>query len=212
WRGSGVACFWATSLEEIIGGVIPIISFRPGGWNSCDSRMTRLPARELPAPYEVAREVLAGRRKLGRDLGPVAFQLLGDELGETGHRALPHLGAGDADDDAVIRLDHDPGRQFRRAVRGANDSGAARKGRAEREAAAERGSAHDEGTTVDLRYVIHGCLPLHALAAAAWIAARTCWKVPQRQILVMLASMSASLGFGLSLSSAATAMIIPHWQ
>src|SRR5262245_15653424 len=29
---SGVACFWATSLEDIIGGVIAIISFRPGGW------------------------------------------------------------------------------------------------------------------------------------------------------------------------------------
>jgi hypothetical protein len=28
WRGNGVACFWATSLEEIIGGVIAIISFR----------------------------------------------------------------------------------------------------------------------------------------------------------------------------------------
>jgi hypothetical protein len=24
WRGNGVACFWATSLEEIIGGVIAI--------------------------------------------------------------------------------------------------------------------------------------------------------------------------------------------
>ena len=32
WRGNGVACFWATSLEKIIGGVIAIISFRPGGW------------------------------------------------------------------------------------------------------------------------------------------------------------------------------------
>src|SRR5215467_9815696 len=32
WRGSGVACFWATSLEEIIGGVTAIVSFRPGGW------------------------------------------------------------------------------------------------------------------------------------------------------------------------------------
>ena len=29
---SGVACFWATSLEKISGGVIAIISFRPGGW------------------------------------------------------------------------------------------------------------------------------------------------------------------------------------
>jgi hypothetical protein len=32
WRGSGVAYFWATSLEKIFGGVIAIISFRPGGW------------------------------------------------------------------------------------------------------------------------------------------------------------------------------------
>src|SRR6516164_673338 len=32
WRGNGVACFWATSLEKIFGGVIAMISFRPGGW------------------------------------------------------------------------------------------------------------------------------------------------------------------------------------
>src|SRR5215467_16402377 len=32
WRGNGVACFWATSLQEIFGGVIAVISFRPGGW------------------------------------------------------------------------------------------------------------------------------------------------------------------------------------
>ena len=29
---NGVACFWATSLEKIFGGLIAIISFRPGGW------------------------------------------------------------------------------------------------------------------------------------------------------------------------------------
>ena len=29
---SGVACFWATSLEKIIGDVIAIIPFRPRGW------------------------------------------------------------------------------------------------------------------------------------------------------------------------------------
>src|SRR5262249_7757353 len=124
----------------------------------------------------------------------------------------PHLGAGDADDDAVIRLDHDPGRHFRRAVRGANDSGAERNVHAEREAAAERGSAHDEGTTVDLRYVIHGCLPRHALAAAAWIAARPCWMGPHGQLLVLWAAMAAPLVFGSSLSTAPTAMIMPHWQ
>src|SRR5215471_5984331 len=32
WRGNGVACFWATSLKKIFGGVFAIISFRPGGW------------------------------------------------------------------------------------------------------------------------------------------------------------------------------------
>jgi hypothetical protein len=30
--GNGVACFWATSLEKIFGGVIAIVSYRPGGW------------------------------------------------------------------------------------------------------------------------------------------------------------------------------------
>src|SRR5260221_7684251 len=41
----------------------------------------------------------------------------------------------------------------------------------------------------------------HAALAAAWIASRTCWKVPQRQMLVMAESMSASLGLGLVLRS-----------
>src|SRR6516165_12240434 len=38
WRGNGVACFWATSLEKIFGGVIAIISLRPGGWMSAVPR------------------------------------------------------------------------------------------------------------------------------------------------------------------------------
>ncbi|MEY9570985.1 hypothetical protein ABH978_006824 [Bradyrhizobium ottawaense] len=48
--------------------------------------------------------------------------------------------------------------------------------------------------------------------AIVWIASRTCWKVPQRQILVIASSISASVGFGFSFSSAATAMIMPLWQ
>src|SRR6516165_8792856 len=32
WRGNGGGLFWATSLEKIFGGVIAIISLRPGGW------------------------------------------------------------------------------------------------------------------------------------------------------------------------------------
>ena len=48
--------------------------------------------------------------------------------------------------------------------------------------------------------------------AAAWMASRTCWNVPQRQMFVIDASISASVGFGLSFRSAATAMIMPAWQ
>ena len=72
------------------------------------------------------------------------------------------------------------------------------------------GSRDDEGAAIHFRNIIHDCL-LHAFAAM-WIASRTCWKVPQRQILVIAALMSASVGFGFSLSSAATAMTIPLWQ
>jgi hypothetical protein len=32
WRGKWGGLFWATSLEKIFGGVIAIISLRPGGW------------------------------------------------------------------------------------------------------------------------------------------------------------------------------------
>ena len=56
---------------------------------------------------------------------------------------------------------------------------------AERKPAAGGGGADDEGAAIDFGHVVHGCLP-HALAAA-WIAARTCWKVPQRQMLVIVA-------------------------
>jgi hypothetical protein len=40
-----VACFWATSLEKIFGGMIAIISFRPGGWMQ-QSAVPRWEARE----------------------------------------------------------------------------------------------------------------------------------------------------------------------
>src|SRR5262249_48673919 len=41
---SGVALFWATSLEKIFGSVIAIISFRPGGW-------TQQSAAEMCYPF-----------------------------------------------------------------------------------------------------------------------------------------------------------------
>src|SRR6516162_9522548 len=39
WRGNGVACFWATSLKKIFGGVIAIISFRQE--DGCSSLASR---------------------------------------------------------------------------------------------------------------------------------------------------------------------------
>ena len=45
------------------------------------------------------------------------FELLRDELSEAGHRALPHFGARHADDDGVVRLDHDPGIDLIRVAR-----------------------------------------------------------------------------------------------
>ena len=57
----------------------------------------------------LAREVPAGRGELGRDLLPVALELLGDELRESGQRSLPHLRTRDADHAGVVGPDHDPG-------------------------------------------------------------------------------------------------------
>ena len=82
---------------------------------------------------------------------------------------------------------------------------------AERQPAADGGGADDEGAAIDFRNDNSWCVLPYAFAAA-WIAARTCWKVPHRQMLVISSSMSASVGFGLFLSSAATAMIMPLWQ
>src|SRR4029453_10683162 len=61
------------------------------------------------APDAVAGEVLARRRILPLHLFPVALELLADELGEAGERALAHLRAGDADDHVLVGLDDDPG-------------------------------------------------------------------------------------------------------
>src|SRR6185503_14912493 len=162
-------------------------------------------------PDAVAPHVLAGRRILGRHLRPVAFELFGDELGEAGERALAHLGADDADDDGVVGLDDHPCGHFR-SVDGARlgELGAERELQADGQTAAGRGGADEERTALHWSHDCHGCLP-HALAAS-WIAARTCWKVPQRQMFVIAESMSASVGLGFSFKSETTAMIMPLWQ
>src|SRR5262249_19031980 len=160
--------------------------------------------REI-APGALARNALAGGGEFGDDLGPVAFEFLGNKLGEAGERTLAHLGACDADHHGVVGPDHDPGVDFGRAVGGADDR-CSTEGNVEpeREPGADRGGADDEGAAVEpgRNVLVHG-LPPQAFAIE-WIASRTCWKVPQRQILVMASSISASVGFGFSFSSAAT--------
>ena len=119
---------------------------------SCDSRMPRLPPVEkLPHTRSRAR-FCAGRRIFGRDLGPVALQLLGDELGEAGQRPLPHLGAGDADDHRIVGLDHHPGIDLRRRLAAL---GACRLDErhveAERQAAGRGGDADEEAAAGEAR-------------------------------------------------------------
>ncbi len=49
-----------------------------------------------------------------------AFEFFGNQLRETGERALAHFGTRDADHHGVVRLDHHPGIDFGRAVGGAH--------------------------------------------------------------------------------------------
>src|SRR6185436_14780645 len=72
------------------------------------------------APRALARGALARRRIFRGDLVPIAFEFFGDQLSEPRQRALPHLGAGDADYDRVVRPYHHPGVDLRRAIGGAN--------------------------------------------------------------------------------------------
>ena len=57
WRGNGVACFWATSLDKIFGGVIAII--RSAQDDGCSS----LPCRGVLSFRSGAREALAVKRR-----------------------------------------------------------------------------------------------------------------------------------------------------
>src|SRR5207247_9461168 len=61
------------------------------------------------APDALAREVLTGRDPLHGHFLPAALELLGDQLGEPGLRALPHLRARDADHAGAVGLDDHPG-------------------------------------------------------------------------------------------------------
>src|SRR5207247_7786512 len=63
-------------------------------------------------PDALAREILTGRDPLHGHFLPAALELLGDQLGEPGLRALPHLRTRDADHAGAVGLDDDPGIDF----------------------------------------------------------------------------------------------------
>ena len=105
------------------------------------------------APDALARQILAGRGIFSGHLVPVAFELLGDQLGEARPRPLPHVGTHDADDDAVVGLDHDPGVDLGNRVSG---HGLGREGvEPEREPATGGGDADQEGATIEFWHIIH---------------------------------------------------------
>ena len=111
------------------------------------------------APDAVALQVLAGRRIFRRHLRPVAFELLGHELGEAGEGALSHLDAGDADHHGVVRLDHDPGVDLGRRFRGGGGARSERDVEAEGKAAHGGRRAGEEAATGNGVHR-HRCLPV----------------------------------------------------
>ena len=77
-------------------------------------------ARRHVAPHVLAAHVLLRGSEFGADFRPLAFKLFGDEHGEAGLRALPHLGIRDADDDRIVRADQQPNGDFRSFFGGAH--------------------------------------------------------------------------------------------
>ena len=135
------------------------------------------------APGALARKIGAGGDLLGRHLLPVALELLGDELGEAGDRALAHLRTRDADHAGIVGFDGDPYIDF-----GAVSGGALRHCRAEAQRQVESqcespacgGGADDEFAARKLRGfiaddLVHGGPPqvLDVSLAAMWTAVRT---------------------------------------
>jgi hypothetical protein len=131
-------------------------------------------------PDPLAGEVLAGGDPIDGHLLPVAFELFGDELGETGERALAHLRARDTDHGGVVGLDHHPGVDLG-AV-----GGGLRRGRvdAERDVESERHPAAGCGRGDDEAAARKGCgflghgpapQPLDASLAAMCTAVRMRW-------------------------------------
>ena len=96
------------------------------------------------APNFMAAQIFDRRDKFSANLRPVAFKFLRHQHGKTGLCALPHLGMGNADDDRIIRVNHQPCRDFRE--RPDRVRGAKRNPQGKRNAAAHSADPGEEGT------------------------------------------------------------------
>ena len=174
------------------------------------------------APGALAREIGAGRDLLGRHLLPVALELLGDELGEAGDRALAHLRARDADHAGVVGLDGDPYIDFGAVIGGAlrhaapKPDGRLNPSASPPPAAAEPTTNLRRESFADLsRMILFTADPLRfwtyrwppcgrRCVRADRCRSDRCWSSPRR--------CPCRSAWAFFLSSAAAAMIWPDWQ
>src|SRR6185295_16405838 len=134
-------------------------------------------------------------------------QFFGGQHRQRGVYALSHFAARHREHHAALARDLDPAVQpefgfaRRQQRRRAEPRSRGQHAPADDQRAGGAGSAQQQGA------------PFQTLAPAArLIAARTRWYVPQRQMLVIASSMSASVGLGFLSSSAAAAISMPLWQ
>ena len=124
-------------------------------------------------PDAVACQVLARRGIFPGHLVPVAVELFGHELAEAGERALPHLGACDANHDLVVGMDDHPGIEFLDGLGVGHAIVEEGHMEAQREATGDGGGTDQEVAPAEGSLDRHGVVLPQAFAAA-WIASRTC--------------------------------------
>ena len=98
------------------------------------------------APHPFTSETFARGWIFGDDLRPVTFEFFGNQLRQTGQRALPHLGANHPNHHGVIRTNDDPGANFGCRF-GGSQFGRDQQGDTKRESTTNCSRARNELTT-----------------------------------------------------------------
>ncbi|MCY1171230.1 hypothetical protein D9M73_113340 [compost metagenome] len=146
------------------------------------------------------------RGELDADPAPLGVHRVADQHGISGRGSLPDLGYRRRQDDLVVR------RQLQKMRRQHIRAGPALCGRREAEQICARNGRQCGRDETPSRGSEHAHAAFAAAPRASSSAARTRECVPQRQILVIEARSSSSLGCALAASIAAAAMIMPDWQ